>query len=273
VSLPGYAAGSGAECRSLACGRVTRFSCPLTTTARRWRRSSARGSSAASTTGAEDLVIDGQGSEFRALYLTHFLGFPQHAERWRAWLDRRGLLLIEDEAQAWLATQNGRPAGSIGDPAVFASTSPSCCPRAPRCCTGGRPPRSGLTRDSDCWSSAAATAGGSSVARPWPHARRRGDAGQNPTPRCGNSISGTRLRAPRDTRRSSFDASLTSPRHVGVASITPCSSNRCTPSPRAVPRAARRRVPGHVPHRRPPQGARQRTPRKRPRLPQWTSGR
>jgi hypothetical protein len=55
----------------------------------------------------------------RALYLTHFLGFPQDASRWRAWCDEHGLLLIEDAAQAWLATDGGRPVGSLGDLAVF----------------------------------------------------------------------------------------------------------------------------------------------------------
>jgi DegT/DnrJ/EryC1/StrS aminotransferase family len=55
----------------------------------------------------------------RALYLTHFLGFPQDASRWRTWCDERGLLLIEDAAQAWLATDGGRPVGSLGDLAVF----------------------------------------------------------------------------------------------------------------------------------------------------------
>jgi dTDP-4-amino-4,6-dideoxygalactose transaminase len=55
----------------------------------------------------------------RALHLTHVLGFPLDAGRWRRWCDRRRLLLIEDAAQAWLATRDGRPAGSTGDLAVF----------------------------------------------------------------------------------------------------------------------------------------------------------
>jgi hypothetical protein len=55
----------------------------------------------------------------RALYLTHFLGFPQDVTRWRAWCDERGLLLIEDAAQAWLATSGGLPVGSLADLAVF----------------------------------------------------------------------------------------------------------------------------------------------------------
>jgi dTDP-4-amino-4,6-dideoxygalactose transaminase len=60
------------------------------------------------------------GPRVRALHLTHYLGFPQDAVRWRAWCDKRGLLLVEDAAQAWLARgADGRPVGSVGDLAVF----------------------------------------------------------------------------------------------------------------------------------------------------------
>jgi dTDP-4-amino-4,6-dideoxygalactose transaminase len=59
------------------------------------------------------------GARVRALHLTHYLGFPQDAPRWRAWCDERGLLLFEDAAQAWLATRDGRPVGSWGDLAIF----------------------------------------------------------------------------------------------------------------------------------------------------------
>ena len=59
------------------------------------------------------------GPRVRALHLTHFLGFPQDAGRWRAWCDERELLLIEDAAQAWLASRGRRPVGSHGDLAVF----------------------------------------------------------------------------------------------------------------------------------------------------------
>jgi perosamine synthetase len=54
----------------------------------------------------------------RALHLVHFLGFSQDAPRWRRWCDERGLLLVEDAAQAWLAHIDGRPLGSYGDIAV-----------------------------------------------------------------------------------------------------------------------------------------------------------
>jgi dTDP-4-amino-4,6-dideoxygalactose transaminase len=55
----------------------------------------------------------------RALYLVHYLGFPQDAALWRAWCDERGLLLIEDAAQAWLSTRDGVPVGSFGDLALW----------------------------------------------------------------------------------------------------------------------------------------------------------
>ena len=59
-------------------------------------------------------------SNTRALHLVHYLGFPQDARRWRRWCDERGLLLVEDAAQSWLAADaNGRPVGSDGDIAVF----------------------------------------------------------------------------------------------------------------------------------------------------------
>jgi dTDP-4-amino-4,6-dideoxygalactose transaminase len=55
----------------------------------------------------------------RALLLIHYLGFPQDAGRWRRWCDERGLRLIEDAAQAWLATSGGEPAGARGDISIF----------------------------------------------------------------------------------------------------------------------------------------------------------
>ena len=61
------------------------------------------------------------GPSTRALHITHVLGFPAAAPRWRRWCDERGLLLIEDAAQAWLAAdpQSGEPVGSWGDLSVF----------------------------------------------------------------------------------------------------------------------------------------------------------
>ncbi len=76
--------------------------------------------------GGEDLApTDGEleallSPRTRCLYLVHPLGFPQDSARWREWCDRRGLLLIEDAAQAWLsAHSDGRPTGSYGDLSVF----------------------------------------------------------------------------------------------------------------------------------------------------------
>jgi dTDP-4-amino-4,6-dideoxygalactose transaminase len=59
------------------------------------------------------------GPRVRALYLTHVLGFPQNAARWRAWCDERNLLLIEDAAQAWLGSRDGVPIGSYGNLSIF----------------------------------------------------------------------------------------------------------------------------------------------------------
>jgi perosamine synthetase len=75
--------------------------------------------------GEEDLAPDEQELEsllstrVRALYLIHYLGFPQDAVRWRRWCDERGLLLLEDAAQAWLAMSDGLPLGSLGDLSIF----------------------------------------------------------------------------------------------------------------------------------------------------------
>jgi perosamine synthetase len=55
----------------------------------------------------------------RVLHLVHYLGFPQDAPRWRRWCDERGLRLVEDAAQAWLATDGGEPVGRTGDVAVW----------------------------------------------------------------------------------------------------------------------------------------------------------
>lgn len=69
----------------------------------------------------EEAELDAQMTPaVRALYLIHYLGFPQDAARWRRWCDARGLYLIEDAAQAWLATApDGRPSGSAGALALF----------------------------------------------------------------------------------------------------------------------------------------------------------
>ena len=55
----------------------------------------------------------------RALQIVHYLGFPQHAPRWRRWCDEHGVRLIEDAAHAWLGSVAGRPTGSFGDLSIF----------------------------------------------------------------------------------------------------------------------------------------------------------
>ena len=55
-----------------------------------------------------------------ALYLIHYLGFPQDVLRWRRWCDDRDMLLIEDAAQGWFGTIDGQPIGSLGDLSIFA---------------------------------------------------------------------------------------------------------------------------------------------------------
>ena len=54
-----------------------------------------------------------------ALYLIHYLGFPQDVPRWRRWCDAHDVLLIEDVAQGWFGTIDGRPIGSLGDLSIF----------------------------------------------------------------------------------------------------------------------------------------------------------
>jgi hypothetical protein len=62
------------------------------------------------------------GPRSRALYLIHYLGFAQDAPFWLRWCRERGLLLIEDAAQAWLASTGGQPLGSFGDLSIFSLT-------------------------------------------------------------------------------------------------------------------------------------------------------
>jgi dTDP-4-amino-4,6-dideoxygalactose transaminase len=59
------------------------------------------------------------GPRTRALYLIHHLGLPHDTARWRSWCDDRGLLLVEDAAQSWLAASDGIPVGALADVAIF----------------------------------------------------------------------------------------------------------------------------------------------------------
>jgi perosamine synthetase len=53
------------------------------------------------------------------IVLTHFGGFPGPASQLRALADRRGLVLIEDCAQALLSSDDDVPVGTTGNAAVF----------------------------------------------------------------------------------------------------------------------------------------------------------
>jgi dTDP-4-amino-4,6-dideoxygalactose transaminase len=75
--------------------------------------------------GSDELAPDGDELETlltertRALLLIHYAGFPQDAARWRRWCDERGLMLIEDAAQAWLASRDDHPVGLLGELSIF----------------------------------------------------------------------------------------------------------------------------------------------------------
>ena len=55
----------------------------------------------------------------RALFVIHYLGWPQPIEAMAALCRERGILLIEDCALALLSEADGRPLGSFGDYSVF----------------------------------------------------------------------------------------------------------------------------------------------------------
>lgn len=57
--------------------------------------------------------------DVRVIHMIHYLGLAQPATAWRALADRHGSLLVEDVAQGWLGSDEGRPLGSIGDVALF----------------------------------------------------------------------------------------------------------------------------------------------------------
>jgi len=59
------------------------------------------------------------GPRTRALYLTHYAGFPGPVEEMRDLADRHGLALIEDCALSLLSSDGGRPLGATGDVGIF----------------------------------------------------------------------------------------------------------------------------------------------------------
>jgi dTDP-4-amino-4,6-dideoxygalactose transaminase len=84
-------------------------------------------------------------SSVGALLLIHYLGFPQETTRWRRWCDDRGLLLIEDAAQAWLASHDGRPVGALGDASIFCLYKTFGVPDGAALLTGDPPPSAAST--------------------------------------------------------------------------------------------------------------------------------
>ena len=55
----------------------------------------------------------------RALYVTHYFGFPHPMGKLRELCDASGWALIEDYAHSLFAESEGRPAGTSGDFAIF----------------------------------------------------------------------------------------------------------------------------------------------------------
>ncbi len=66
-----------------------------------------------------DDVVSRIGRDTRAIYLTHYVGFPGPVEDLAQVTRARGLLLIEDCALALLSCVGDRPLGSWGDAAIF----------------------------------------------------------------------------------------------------------------------------------------------------------
>lgn len=55
----------------------------------------------------------------RALYIIHFLGWPQPVQELRAFCRERGMILVEDCALSLYSEAHGQPLGTFGDYAVF----------------------------------------------------------------------------------------------------------------------------------------------------------
>ncbi|HLY38001.1 MAG TPA: DegT/DnrJ/EryC1/StrS family aminotransferase [Candidatus Binatia bacterium] len=120
----------------------------------------------------------------RALHLIHYLGFPQDSRRWRRWCDERGLLLIEDAAQAWLASSEREPLGTHADLSLTCLYKTFGLPdgaavvcRAPLVGVAGRAPLGlvALLRQHALWVATRVPALGGAVRRLGLAGRRRGD--------------------------------------------------------------------------------------------------
>ena len=55
----------------------------------------------------------------RVLFVIHYIGFPQDMEAIDAWRRKRGLVLVEDCALAFLSETHGQSVGSFGDYSIF----------------------------------------------------------------------------------------------------------------------------------------------------------
>lgn len=58
----------------------------------------------------------------RALVITHYFGFPQDLQTFRAFCDRHGLFLMEDCAHSLFGSDRGTPLGTAGDYAITSLT-------------------------------------------------------------------------------------------------------------------------------------------------------
>jgi perosamine synthetase len=76
----------------------------------------------------------------RALYVIHFIGWPQPMDWITEFCRQRGLLLIEDCALSFLSEYDGRPLGSFGDYAVHCLYKTLPIPNGAVLTCNGRPP-------------------------------------------------------------------------------------------------------------------------------------
>jgi dTDP-4-amino-4,6-dideoxygalactose transaminase len=67
----------------------------------------------------EKLIEEAVGPRTKAVFVVHYAGVCCAMDEINGIARRRGLLVVEDAAQAYLSTYKGRPAGSLGDMAAF----------------------------------------------------------------------------------------------------------------------------------------------------------
>jgi len=86
----------------------------------------------------------------RCLYLTHFLGFPQNAERWRTWCDEHEVKLIEDATQFVLTSDPNVQVGRRGDVALFSLAATTGVPNVALLVAHSAPPAETPTSSTTC---------------------------------------------------------------------------------------------------------------------------